>query len=80
MPCFYLQNHEVVASEIMPDEVKRIISNIFTIEDIEIEDFLANNYLNFTATLNRVLTNKDAVFTFFGIGFYNFNFSRMGAS
>jgi len=56
------QNHEVVALDIIPEKIEQLNNKISPILDKEIEDFLANKDLNFTATLNKELAYKDADF------------------
>jgi len=56
------QNHEVVALDIVPEKIEQLTNKISPIVDAEIEDFLANKKLNFTATLDKELTYKDADF------------------
>jgi UDPglucose 6-dehydrogenase len=56
------QNHEVVALDIIPEKIKQLNNKISPIADTEIEDFLANKDLNFTATLDKELAYKDADF------------------
>jgi len=56
------QNHEVVALDIIPEKIEQLNNKISPIVDAEIEDFLANKNLNFTATLNKELAYKDADF------------------
>src|SRR5690554_1735086 len=47
------QHNEVCAIDIMPEKVALLNSKQSPIADTEIEDFLANKALNFTATLNK---------------------------
>jgi len=56
------QNHEVVALDIIPEKIKQLNNKISPIADTEIEDFLANKDLNFTATLDKELAYKGADF------------------
>ena len=54
------QNHEVVALDIIPEKIDQLNNKISPIVDAEIEDFLANKALNFTATLDKELAYKNA--------------------
>ncbi|MGI2800763.1 UDP-glucose 6-dehydrogenase, partial [Photobacterium damselae] len=54
------QHHEVIAVDIIEEKVKLINDKISPIVDKEIEDFLQNKELNFTATLDKELAYKDA--------------------
>jgi UDPglucose 6-dehydrogenase len=54
------QNHEVIALDIIPEKIEQLNNKISPIADTEIEDFLANKDLNFTATLDKELAYKDA--------------------
>ena len=56
------QNHEVVALDIIPEKIEQLNNKISPIADVEIEDFLANKSLNFTATLDNELAYKNADF------------------
>ena len=56
------QNHEVVALDIIPEKIEQLNNKISPIVDAEIEDFLANKDLNFTATLDKELAYKNADF------------------
>ena len=56
------QNHDVIALDIDPSKVDKLNNKISPIVDTEIEDFLANKDLNFTATLDKELAYKNADF------------------
>jgi len=56
------QNHEVIALDIIPEKIDQLNNKISPIVDAEIEDFLANKNLNFTATLDKQLAYKNADF------------------
>ena len=56
------QHHEVVALDIIPEKIEQLNNKISPIVDKEIEDFLANKDLNFTATLDKELAYKNANF------------------
>jgi UDPglucose 6-dehydrogenase len=56
------QNHEVIALDIIPEKIEQLNKKISPIIDTEIEDFLSNKDLNFTATLDKELAYKDADF------------------
>jgi len=56
------QNHEVVALDIIPEKIEQLNNKISPIVDTEIEDFLTNKDLNFTATLDKELAYKNADF------------------
>jgi len=56
------QNHEVIALDIIPEKIEQLNNKISPIVDVEIEDFLANKDLNFTATLDKELAYKNADF------------------
>ena len=56
------QNHEVVAFDISPEKIEQLNNKISPIVDAEIEGFLANKDLNFTATLDKELAYKNADF------------------
>jgi UDPglucose 6-dehydrogenase len=56
------QNHEVIALDIIPEKIEQLKNKISPIIDSEIEDFLANKDLNFTATLDKELAYKDVDF------------------
>ena len=54
------QHHDVVAVDIIEEKVKLLNDKISPIVDAEIEDFLANKPLNFTATLDKELAYSNA--------------------
>ncbi len=56
------QHHEVVAVDIIAEKVAKLNNKQSPIVDAEIEDFLQNKPLNFTATLDAELAYKDADF------------------
>jgi len=56
------QNHEVIALDIIPEKIQQLNNKISPIIDAEIEDFIANKDLNFTATLDKELAYKNADF------------------
>jgi len=56
------QNHEVIAIDIIPEKIEQLNNKISPLVDREIEDFLANKDLNFTATLDKEEAYKAADF------------------
>ena len=56
------QNHDVIALDIIPEKIEQLNNKINPIVDKEIEYFLVNKDLNFTATLDKELAYKDAGF------------------
>jgi len=56
------QHNQVVAVDIIEQKIALLNDKISPIADTEIEDFLANKKLNFTATLDKALAYKDANF------------------
>jgi len=56
------QNHEVIALDIIPEKIEKLNRKISPIVDSEIEDFLVNKDLDFTATLDKELAYKNADF------------------
>lgn len=56
------QYHNVVAVDIIAEKVRLLNDKISPIVDAEIEDFLANKPLSFTATLDKELAYADAEF------------------
>jgi UDPglucose 6-dehydrogenase len=56
------QHNDVIAVDIVPEKVAMLNNKQSPIVDREIEDFLANKTLNFTATLDKQAAYKDAEF------------------
>ena len=56
------QNHEVIALDIIPSKIEQLNNKTSPIVDAEIENFLTNKDLNFTATLDKELAYKNADF------------------
>jgi len=56
------QNHEVVILDIIPEKVEQLNNKISPLVDKEIEDFIVNKNLNFTATLDKELAYREADF------------------
>ena len=56
------QNHEVVIFDTNTIKIEKLNKKISPIMDAEIEDFLVNKDLNFTATTDKELAYKDADF------------------
>ena len=56
------QNHEVIAFDIIPEKVEQLNNKVSPIKDADIEDFLTNKEINFTATLDKKLAYKNAEF------------------
>ena len=56
------QHNDVVAVDIVPEKVELLNNKQSPIADAEIEDFLANKTLNFTATLDKEQAYQDADF------------------
>lgn len=56
------QRNKVVAVDIIEEKVKLLNNKISPIEDAEISDFLSNNSLSFTATLDAVSAYNNADF------------------
>ncbi|MGF1691957.1 nucleotide sugar dehydrogenase [Photobacterium kagoshimensis] len=54
------QHHDVIAVDIIEEKVKLLNCKLSPIVDVEIEDFLVNKSLNFTATLDKELAYRDA--------------------
>ena len=47
------QNHEVVVLDMIPEKIEQLNNKVSPIVDAEIEDFLVNKDLDFTATLDK---------------------------
>lgn len=56
------QNHEVVAVDIIPEKINLLNAKKSPIVDTEIDDFLQNKPLNFSATLDKHAAYKNADF------------------
>ena len=56
------QNNEVIVLDIIPEKVERLNRKISPIADAEIEEFLINKNLDFTATLDKYLAYEGADF------------------
>ena len=56
------QNHEVIVFDIDAKKIEQLNSKVSPIVDAEIEDYLANKSLNFSATTDRNLAYKNAEF------------------
>ncbi|AZG74175.1 nucleotide sugar dehydrogenase [Shewanella livingstonensis] len=54
------QHNEVIAVDIIAEKISMLNQGISPIADTEIEDFLTNKSLNFTATLDKNLAYKNA--------------------
>ena len=54
------QHNEVVAVDIIAEKIELLNNKKSPIVDVEIEDFLLNKELNFTATLNKEIAYKNA--------------------
>ena len=54
------QHNEVVALDIMPEKIEMLNNKILPIEDTELEEYLVNKELNFTATLDKEKAYKGA--------------------
>jgi UDPglucose 6-dehydrogenase len=56
------QHNEVIAVDIIKEKIDLLNQKKSTIVDVEIEDFLANKAINFTATLDKELAYSNADF------------------
>ncbi|WP_415407779.1 nucleotide sugar dehydrogenase [Sulfurovum sp. CS9] len=56
------QHNEVVALDIMPEKIEMLNKKILPIEDTELEDYLSNKALDFTATLDKDKAYENADF------------------
>ena len=54
------QYNEVIAIDIIKEKIELLKNKKSPIADVEIEDFLQNKVLNFTATLDKELAYRDA--------------------
>ena len=54
------QHNQVIAVDVIAEKIALLNKKISPIADVEIEDFLKNKSLNFTATLDKELAYKDA--------------------
>ncbi len=54
------QNHAVIGLDVIPERIEQLNNKISPIVDAEIEDFLANKDINFTASLDKELAYKNA--------------------
>ena len=54
------QHNQVIAVDVIAEKIALLNQKISPIADVEIEDFLKNKSLNFTATLDKELAYKDA--------------------
>ncbi|MFT5706306.1 MAG: UDPglucose 6-dehydrogenase [Oceanospirillaceae bacterium] len=54
------RHHQVVAVDIIPEKIALLKQKKSPIADVEIEDFLANKVLDFTATLDKNLAYQNA--------------------
>ena len=56
------QHNQVVAVDVIAEKIELLNQKMSPIADVEIEDFLKNKPLNFTATLDKEFAYKDAEF------------------
>jgi UDPglucose 6-dehydrogenase len=56
------QNHKVIVFDVLSEKIEQLNNKISPIVDADIEDFLVNKNLNFTATLDKQLAYKNADF------------------
>ena len=56
------QHNEVVALDVVPEKIEMLNNKISPIEDKELEEYLANRELDFTATLDKSAAYKDTDF------------------
>lgn len=56
------QNHKVIVFDVLSEKIEQLNSKKSPIVDADIEDFLVNKNLNFTATLDKEIAYRDADF------------------
>ena len=56
------QHNQVIAVDVIAEKIELLNQKMSPIADVEIEDFLKNKPLNFTATLDKEFAYKDAEF------------------
>ena len=56
------QHNEVIALDIVPEKIEMLNNKISPIEDVELEDYLSNRELNFSATLDKRVAYEGADF------------------
>jgi UDPglucose 6-dehydrogenase len=61
------QNHKVTALDIIPEKIEQLNNKISPVIDTEIQNFLTNKDIDFTATLNKKLAYIDADFVIIAV-------------